>query len=297
MLSIHPFEQSLFFEYRQSLSLWIALQSWQDSSYPNDSPTRASSLRCLNKPPVIEIELNRWIKNTIVILSFYLSPFSSTSSLRRFMYRKIPSNLILSQDPYFRSIDIRSRGKSSRAGDGRIFEIHFRVAISTLAMDNSYSGTGKSSYGSSYGSSSSSSSNGSSGNKVCFIFTIPPAKYRPVFPRDIDISGVLGLLLLTPFLHWLGIYVFFLPFPFQSPSLSSASSSLFYVFSPSLFPISSLPSSFSSSPPPRPLSVRHLFNPFLSLSLSRIPLILVRFPRLCPRVSRTINHARVSPRS
>lgn len=61
------------------------------------------------------------------------------------------------------------------------------------------------------------SSSSSSGNKVCFIFTIPPAKYRPVFPRDIDISGVPGLLLLTPFLHWHGIYVFFLLSPPSSP--------------------------------------------------------------------------------
>lgn len=54
---------------------------------------------------------------------------------------------------------------------------------------------------------------GGGGNKVCFIFTTPLAKYRPVFPRDIDISGVPGLLLLTPFLHWHGIYVFFLRRP------------------------------------------------------------------------------------
>lgn len=83
------------------------------------------------------------------------------------------------------------------------------------------------------------SSSSSSGNKVCFIFTIPLAKYRPVFPRDIDISGVPGLLLLTPFLHWHGIYVFFLLFPSRSlpPALllfcSALSSPPFYVFSTS----------------------------------------------------------------
>lgn len=83
------------------------------------------------------------------------------------------------------------------------------------------------------------SSSSSSGNKVCFIFTIPPAKYRPVFPRDIDISGVPGLLLLTPFLHWHGIYVFFLLSPPRSPlpalplSCSVLSSPPFYVFSTS----------------------------------------------------------------
>lgn len=62
------------------------------------------------------------------------------------------------------------------------------------------------------------SSSSSGGNKVCFIFTIPPAKYRPVFPLDIDISGVPGLLLLTPFLHWHGIYVFFPSRSFSLPS-------------------------------------------------------------------------------
>lgn len=75
-------------------------------------------------------------------------------------------------------------------------------------------------------SSNSSSSSSGGGNKACFIFTIPPAKYRPVFPRDIDISGVPGLLLLTPFLHWLRIYVFFLLFSFRPP-LSSSSTLVF----------------------------------------------------------------------
>lgn len=75
---------------------------------------------------------------------------------------------------------------------------------------------------------------GGTSNKVCFIFTAPLTKYRPVFPRDIDISGVPGLFLLTLFLHRHGIYVFFhsstflflplhrstfLPAPLLSPSL------------------------------------------------------------------------------
>lgn len=79
---------------------------------------------------------------------------------------------------------------------------------------------------------------GGGGNKLCFIFTTPLAKYRPVFPWDIDISGVARLLLLTPFLHCHGIYVFFLrvsfPPPFFShlcPDLHLHQASLFLSFS------------------------------------------------------------------
>jgi hypothetical protein len=88
--------------------------------------------------------------------------------------------------------------------------IGLRIAMEARSSYAS-NGNGNSSNGGGHGSSNASRAS----NKACFIFTVPRAKYRPVFPRDIDISGVLGLLLLTPFLHWLGIYVFFLPLPSQ----------------------------------------------------------------------------------
>lgn len=110
------------------------------------------------------------------------------------------------------------------------------IAASTLTKGYSHRDRSSSSGG---GGGGGGSSNGSRGNKVCFIFTIPPAKYRPVFPRDIDISGVPGLLLLTPFLHWLGIYVFFLLFPSLAfpplPDLQHPRHRSYRVFSASLY--------------------------------------------------------------
>lgn len=119
-------------------------------------------------------------------------------------------------------------------------------------------------------SSNGSSSGGGGGNKVCFIFTIPPAKYRPVFPRDIDISGVPGLLLLTPFLHWLGIYVFFLLSSFH-PSFS-----LFFSSTPSSpFHISASPSRCYPPPSPRVRSF------ILALSLCSPFSLLLSIPSFC----------------
>ena len=116
---------------------------------------------------------------------------------------------------------------------------------------------------------------GGGGNKVCFIFTTPLAKYRPVFPRDIDISGVPGLLLLTPFLP-LARNLCLLPTPSFSPAIypthrisSLRSFAAIYIFrgspachSPLFYPLPSraLASSFAlagpAAPPPGPLHRR-----------------------------------------
>lgn len=136
-----------------------------------------------------------------------------------------------------------------------------------------------------------SSSSSSSGNKVCFIFTIPPAKYRPVFPRDIDISGVPGLLLLTPFLHWHGIYVFFLLFPHLAFVV------LLFLSSPAL---SSSPFYVSSASPSRHRSLLSSSFFFLVVIWRRSLLTTHAPPNSrSPSVSdsETINHACISPRS
>lgn len=134
-------------------------------------------------------------------------------------HRKIPSNITLIAR---RALLVKLVSAAGKNHVGRAFSRNTFPPSHRRSRWDIYSSRSKSSSS----SSSSNSSSSSSGNKACFIFTIPPAKYRPVFPRDIDISGVPGLLLLTPFLHWLGIYVFFLLFSFR-PLLFSPSTLLF----------------------------------------------------------------------
>lgn len=242
-----------------------------------------------------------------MLLSLFL-PFPRSSAIRVLRFTPRTARIRIQPESNLagrvhRPTAIRGRGKS-RARRTDVFPKCIS-AFGTSTLGYSYRGGGKSS-----GSGGSSSG---SGNKVCFIFTIPPAKYRPVFPRDIDISGVLGLLLLTPFLHWLGIYVFFLLSAFYSSLSLSISFSISISFSLLSFsPFSLHPRHCSAScpplsiSPPAPacfLSISLLSSPSSSLADGRYsaasppthaPPNSRSLPR--PRASRTINHARVSLR-